>query len=390
MDARKEFKVGKPMPVRLRTLRGRHARAAMLVEALESRICFDLSPISVTGLPVNLIATVSTKDMVTVNLKNTGLAAIHGPYTVELFASPDGQMADATPINTKGETLTTLHAGQTRPVKIGIGAFPNVTTGNYFVLAEIQGSLAGVNDSTAVSTKEIDVATPFVDLSAKIAYSGKTTLIPTQSTTIAVTVYNFGNVPAKGPLEIDVGVSLNSDGSGGAVTEPENVTINLLPGQHTTFHFGRAVAIHTQPDLYYATVSVDPENTFSDPVLGNNTGVTFTPLTVLDPYADIQGTDFGAFTVTKGPDKRETGTLMFTISQESNTTGVINGLGTDSLGNSFAVNGTFGVNKTIVFNTNDLSTGTIIVYDGTVSKNKITGTFHETTGDDIGTFSLTF
>ena len=84
-----------------------------MVEPLESRTYYDLVPTVVGTLPESVIATVKTNDAITVDLTNTGATTIKGAYGLELLASPDGLLADATPIVTVNKNLAPLGAGRT-------------------------------------------------------------------------------------------------------------------------------------------------------------------------------------------------------------------------------------------------------------------------------------
>ena len=100
-----------------------------------------LSPSIGSVVPTSVVATVKTRDVVTVDLTNTADVAIKGPYTLTLLVSPDGQLDDATPIFNKAENLPTLGAGKSRAMRVAVGTFPLVSNGMYNILAEVTGTI---------------------------------------------------------------------------------------------------------------------------------------------------------------------------------------------------------------------------------------------------------
>jgi hypothetical protein len=345
------------------------------VEPLESRTLFDLVPAIASTLPASLIATIKTNDAVTVNLKNTGGATISGSYTLSLFASLDQTLDGSdTQIVSLTTNLAPLKAGATHAVKLKLAAFPDVANGDYFVLAEVTGSLAGVGDNVATSGSTVAITDPFIDLSDSIVRNGKTSVDPGQTSGgEAVTIFNNGNVMASGVVAIEFEASTSPDGSSPAFVVTEDETIRIAPGKSKSFHNARKTAVGSAPGAFYTVAIVDPGNTFDESNTTNNTAIATVPLTILDPYANLLGTFVGPFDVLKGPDKGLTGTTTWDITAENDTDGHFSGTIDNSAGVDSTVVGiltTKGVITAIKTDTTDTGVSSI---KAKIAVGKITG-----------------
>jgi hypothetical protein len=374
-------------------LRGRDERTAsqiINVESLESRTLFDLVPSIAGVLPPSLIGTVKTKSQVSVELTNTGASPIKGAYTIQLLTSEDGQLGDATPITAvKNEHLTPLGAGKMRPMRLPLGAFPNVPTGNYFVLVEVGGVLTNVADNVGKSNTTIAETAPFIDFADTIVRVGKTTVKPVGKSLLKVTITNEGNVPANGLLTLDIGSSQSSTGSPIDSQVPVMKQLkNFGPDKKMSFTFIHTILVGTAPGVYYATATVDPLNTFNEPDTSNNFAVTPTALTILSPFPDIEGVSTGPFKTTKGPGKGSKGTLTLDITSESGQNGEVSGTGSNSLGAEFSVTGSISTKGHFILFTDDKAFDVNSVLTGKLAGKKAIGTFKQSIGNS-GSFTLT-
>jgi CARDB len=359
------------------------------VEPLESRTLFDLVPAIASTLPASLIATIKTNDAVTVNLKNTGGATISGSYTLSLFASLDQTLDGSdTQIVSLTTNLAPLKAGATHAVKLKLAAFPDVPNSDYFVLAEVTGSLAGAGDNAAISGSTIAITDPFIDLSDSIVRNGKTSVDPGQTSGgETVTIFNNGNVMASGVVAIEFEASTSPDGSSPAFVATEDETIRIAPGKSKSFHNARKTAVGSAPGSFYTVAIVDPGNTFDESNTTNNTAIATVPLTILDPYANLLGTFVGPFDVLKGPDKGLTGTTTWDITAENDTDGHFSGTIDNSAGVDSTVVGiltTKGVITAIKTDTTDTGVSSI---KAKIAASKITGITDSDNGN-VSNFSV--
>jgi hypothetical protein len=362
--------------------KGRPVRTVSF-EALESRTHFDLVPMSVKDVPANLIATDSTRDKVKVELQNTGKEKISGSYTLTLFASATSALTISgsdTQITSVDETLKSLSTGASRSISVSLGTFPQVANGQYYILAQITGSLALPGHEVAASGNRVAITNPFIDLTDTVAL--KTDSVkPGGTASFSVTVTNGGNMTASGPLAITIDQSVNSNGSDPTVLTTENVTIDLAAGKSKTFTFSQPLNIDTTAGDYFIAAVVDPENTFSESNSANNTGVSHKPLTVLDLYPDMVGTLTGTFKTRSGPDHGAKGTVTVDVSSESQSTGAMSGTITDSAGDNATFAGTMSTSGVLSAVTTDVVGGGTGSITGTFSNGKFTGTFTASSGD---------
>jgi hypothetical protein len=370
--------------------RGRRPGRRVSFESLESRTHFDLVPTSVTGVPATLIATVPNSDKVTVELKNTGTEKISGAYTVTLFASTGQSFSGPhTEITSVPETLSSLSAGSSKSISVSLGAFPDVQNGKYYVLAEITGSLAGSGDNVVASTSQVTITDPFIALTDTALLKGTTTVKPGGSGTVAVTVTNTGNITADGSLAVNIDYSTSSNGSAPNFLFTQEIAIDLTAGETKTFDITVPVNEDTPPGGYYIVAILDPDNTFQESnTTTQRTAVTPTPITVEEPYPNILGTFTGSFKVNSGKDKGHTGSVIFQVLTESQTTGEITA--SINTGDIQSASGTISTSGAINLNlpaTGNSAAGTITA---TYSNNKITGMYAESGADgDMSSFTVT-
>ena len=156
-------------------------------------------------------------------------------------------------------------------------------------------------------------------------------------------------------MEIQVGHSVNADGSSPTIDLTTSKSINIAAGKHATFRFSTLIPIGFVPGTYFGVADVDANDSFNETDTSNNSAVTTNELTVLDPFANIMNTFTGPFKTTSGFGKGATGTITLDILSESDTTGDVTGTGSNSLGNSFTFTGAILANGNFLFNTTDMA-----------------------------------
>jgi uncharacterized membrane protein len=348
---------------------------------------FDLVPSIVGTMPTAAIATVKVKDAITVDLTNTGGSTINGGYTLTLLLSADQTLDGSdTQIVAVTKNLPSLKAGANRSLVVKIGDFPDVTNGNYFILAEVTGTLAGASDNVAATAGEIAITDPFVDLSDTVVYAGASSVKPGKKANVAVTVTNSGNVPAKGSLLIDLAYSVNADGSAAVSDGSISANINIAPNKSKVVKFPKTVPIGTTPGNYYTVTTVDPGNTFSESNVGNNTAVTPTALTVLGLYPDITGSWTGSYRGLTGQDKGETGPIDVDFT-EDDATGTLSGPGSSD--GNFTVAGSIQASGALTMTFTFNQSGHVVDNKGKLSHGVISGKYTEDTGTGTFTLSMT-
>jgi len=148
---------------------------------------------------------------------------------------------------------------------------------------------------------------------------------------LSVQVVNGGTTTAAGLLAIDPGISLNADGSSPLAFAEASRRVALKAGAHTTFRFVEKVPFGTTPGTYYGVATVDPNNTFSETNIANNSAVSSNNIIVDPKYPNLVGTWTGTDLVKSGTGKGISFSKTLTITSEDPATGKFAFTGTDHI-----------------------------------------------------------
>jgi hypothetical protein len=233
-----------------------------------------------------------------------------------------------------------------------------------------------------------------VDLSASVSFAAPPSLQvkPGKTFAVSVEVFNNGDTLASGKLSVDLSLSTSPDGSSPVAPVTGGKIIHLKPGAHTTVRVNVKVPIGFTPDTYYAVADIDPNNTFGETNLANNTAVSTDTLTVQSLYPDVLGTFVGAGVIKKGFEKGLTFTQSVTNTTEDDTTGIISFDGSDLFSNgvtlSFAGQTTVKPNGSYIANGADVPADDSVYvkdigrYIGAISKGTFKTAINSGTYDD--------
>ena len=202
-------------------------------------------------LPVAVVAGSPIKAAAVLKISNAGNIASTGPTTIGIYASPDGLIADATLIASVTRKLS-IKANGSASVTIPIGAIPASLNGNYKIVAQVTDPEANV--TTASSGKTVDIAQPFISLSATVSTPKPVSLLPGKTTSVELTVKNTGNIASNSSATISIG--LTSDGT----TElPGSATIarfvNIPAGKSVTLRLPLTIPTTITAGIYSPFVS---------------------------------------------------------------------------------------------------------------------------------------
>ena len=139
--------------------------------------------------------------------------------------------------------------------------------------------------------------------------------------TMSVEVFNNGTTPADGPLLMDLGISLNADGSAPVALASITKNIHLKAAAHTTLRVSDIVPLGTNAAAYHGVAVVDPNDAFSETSITGNTAVSSNTVTVQNAFPDLLGTWSGSNHITRGFGKGDTYQVVQTITSEDQTTG---------------------------------------------------------------------
>jgi hypothetical protein len=362
-----------------------------LIEPLEQRTFFDLVPSISSVLPAELVTSVKNNSTVTVDLTSNASAKVTGSYTLTVFASTSPVLGAATDTQLFSASHSAAFSpGRASATKIKLTDFPAVPNGNYYLLAEVTGSLAGTSDNLAVSSTTTAVAAPVIDLTDAISITSPPSdnVFPGKSAGLSLEVFNNGNVPATGSLLTDLGLTADS----GVTVTPigtKTAHINIAPGGHTFIHISEKIPTGFTPGTYVWVAGIDPNNTFGESSTTNNTADS-AALTVLPPYPDMLGIFDGTDTIFKGPGKGATVTLDLDFTSESQTNGALVAAGTLVVaGTTSQFNFTGTISTKGAFSGKGTSSSSVYTatYKGKLADNLLSGTVDNTDGND-GHFKL--
>jgi hypothetical protein len=372
---------------------GKHNRRVSnrtgMIEALEARAYFDLVPSFQGVVPVTIIPTLRNSSHVTVELTNNGLETVSGAYTVTLLTSTSPSLTGATPVTTITRSGT-FAVNRPRPVSFSLTDFPDVPDGQYYLLAEVTGPLAGVGDNATASVGTVGVTDPYLDLSDSVIITSAASdqVLPGRRVSFSLEVFNTGNIAATGNLVTDVDLTADA----GATEIPVNVIsprINVRANGHQTLRVTEKIPTGFAPGTYSWDVNIDPANTFGETSIANNTALSTSELTVEPPYPDMLGTFTGPDKITHGPSRGASPTISLDFTSESQTTGALVATGTlyASTTSTFQLTGT--ISTTGVFKATGSSMTSVYVatYRGRLIGSKLTGTVVNTDGNS-GVFTL--
>lgn len=236
-----------------------------------------LTPTLSGHLPTSVIAGQRTPIHQLVTIQNTGGSTYTGSTTVQLYLST-GTSIDGSAIAVPPQVTRTLNIPASRKGLVAVnltGVPATVAAGTYNVLAQVVDSSG--NATVAVASSTLSVVEPQIDLAVSIprfnasAKSGRHFV-----ETIKVT--NNGNIPAKGPLDIEVETS--PDGGTTGATVLTTITRNINLGAKRSVIEPLLLTAPAAGSDFLIFV-VDPNNTFSDVNLSNNLIVSPLALTIV-------------------------------------------------------------------------------------------------------------
>jgi len=243
----------------------------------------DLVPQIAGKLPGAVVA--GAKGSVTLRVANDGTAPVNSPVQVTLFVSPDSVIdANATELGQPDVVKLKIPARKSRVVKLRFNYPQFLAAGGYYLLADFNsnGSVLESNysNNVAVSSAPIEISPAFVDLGTSFPPHKAATFNLGQSGLESVIVSNFGNVPASGPLTIDVSATSASTSISTGTLIAFSHGINLAPGASQTFKI-RVPLTGLAAGTFNFVADVDPLNTFNESTLTNNIATDPQPFTIL-------------------------------------------------------------------------------------------------------------
>ncbi|MDB5290889.1 MAG: peptidyl-prolyl cis-trans isomerase cyclophilin type [Phycisphaerales bacterium] len=205
-------------------------------------------------LPTEAIIGTAVHGTTAVVLNNSTQTTEKGTAVIRLFASPDGVIdAAAVPITTLSRGVN-LKPGKTLALKLTTKNLPaSLAAGTYTLLVQTTDPSGNVTNATSGPT--IQVAAPFVSLSASGASVKPSAIKLKKSGTLTVTLTNAGNIATTGTAAIDIGVS--SDGQTEAFSLSKlTKAIKIKPGHSLVLRLHFTVPATATAGMYNPFVSI--------------------------------------------------------------------------------------------------------------------------------------
>jgi hypothetical protein len=213
---------------------------------------------------------------IVVDIANDGTSSYHGLTTITLYGSPSRRFGrSAIQFQSVKERLH-IAAGGSENVDITLGSAPSSLSGKFYIVAQVSGQRT---TAQGVSRKTMDFP-PFVDLTDAfnrkdtpvVQYTSGLTLV---SLDMTLNVTNPGNQTVNGSLKTLVEISSSSNGANPSLITSVKSNIKIAPGQTEVLKFSKLGNGYQLPTgaAYFVAVT-DPQNTFSETTLANNTAIS--------------------------------------------------------------------------------------------------------------------
>jgi len=222
-------------------------------------------------LPTNIVSGLKNNIRAGVALTATG-GYVSGSDTVAIYLAA-GTTVDANAVKLLSSTKKlNLKAGAKSIVPFTIATVPtSVAAGKYYLVAQVTDPNGRVFD--VASPTQLTIAPGQIDLSGTFA---KQPIVKGAKATLTINVSNAGNIPASGPLVIDIDTS--PDGLLADATVATSVTrkISIKPNAHSSIALSATLPAGT----YFVAINLDPNNAFNDTNRANDFFASASKVTV--------------------------------------------------------------------------------------------------------------
>jgi hypothetical protein len=154
-------------------------------------------------VPTGVVAGERSKAKLTATVQNVGTSPFSDRVTVSVYLSSDQAIDDGdVPLPSVTRPLR-LKPGAEKAMPVKITAFPDVSDGDYYVLARVSSASSGDSDPVAAATR-VTIAAPFSDLVSSFVASPTGTQQAGGRGIARLSVLNQGNVVASGPVTVEL------------------------------------------------------------------------------------------------------------------------------------------------------------------------------------------
>ena len=242
----------------------------------------DLTVQIVSKLPAAVVG--GAKGKVSVKVLNaSGASPVTGPVGISLFASADQSFSGDDTMVTNVSKKLKLKGGKSKKINIKFNYPTSLPDGNYSLLAVVDpgNSISESNEgnNTGVSPAPVTIAAPFIDLSGTFASSIPSALTVGAKQTVTLALQNGGNVPAKGPLTVNLVAAADATGSGGTPVGSISQNLNLKASGKKNLKIKYTIPQLTAGN-YFLVGIIDSGGSFTESNKNNNIVASATPIAI--------------------------------------------------------------------------------------------------------------
>ena len=210
---------------------------------------------AVTGkVPGSVVGGASANSSVSVVAQNTCTGELKEDVTVQLYVSPDGSLADATPVGSPVVKKVSLKASKSVRIPVKIKSFPSEPGGTYQLIAAVTDSSG---NTSSVAGPSLTIAPPFVTAVLSGLQPRPAGVAPGKKESLVFTVTNSGNIAAAGAPTLAISLSTDSTGANAQAVAGVPVKIKLKAGAHGHYSAKFTVPSDLAAGAYFASVSLD-------------------------------------------------------------------------------------------------------------------------------------
>jgi uncharacterized delta-60 repeat protein len=242
----------------------------------------DLATSLLASLPAAV--TGGSKAVVTITITESGNDQATGTVTIDLELADDAQGDGETTFKTVPEKIN-LKEKQSRSYHISFVYPSSITAGSYYLVADVNNgtsaTLADLNpqNNLAASKAAVNVAPPFVSL-AGTDLSTPSTFTPGKPVAATFTLTNDGNIPAKGPITVDVILSSDQTAADGTIIDPAKLVVSLPAGKSKPNRITFKLPSTITAGSYYLIAVIDPTDSIGSDDKTSSTVVDATGVVV--------------------------------------------------------------------------------------------------------------
>ncbi len=261
------------------------------IDVLESRTLFSVDLTGVFFGKVPTAIPLQATNHLTVRVTNQGDASAVGAASVLLYASTDATLDASDTLLCTTNTKLNLKATKSSNVNLKFTSPTTLTTGSYYLLADIVGGATITEQNTAnnvlATASAVTITQPFVDLTDSITLNSKTTTYTVGAKRqtplkFTVVVTNNGNVPAKGPLAIKL------YGSENQTLDAQDISLYTLPARAINIRAGKTKiysvvlkpTVATPSGTFFGIAEINANSGVAESVTSNDSASTSSTFTI--------------------------------------------------------------------------------------------------------------